>query len=191
MSREQWLRESKPWLAEQIAAFNALAGVEVTQWRAEEMALDEDPVVWHHPSVPMLQLSLLGGVFSGAERVIRSVQGFDGCGLVFLSLDASNNWLNPPGTPDSQRLSPTEHRALDSIFRARHLVELPLGSISNVTVSVENGLVASVAFTVAGRRVSLVAGEVHAQFDGTFTIGILDESLLVQVDGMHPSQTMI
>ena len=163
------------WLQVQISGFRALKGRVVTGWRACEMALggDEDgppeALIWHHPAVPMLQLYKLDIELADGLVAVRIAQADDIWGL-YLPTQASD--LGPD--------------LLGSIFRARPLSELPTGRIDGVEVAVEDDMVASVDLIVAGRRVSLVTGEVYEEAEG-FRVERCDESILVQVDGEFPA----
>ena len=74
-----------------------------------------------------------------------------------------------------------------SIFRTRDLQELPSGSVNEVHVALRDNNIASVELLVEDKRVSLLAGEVYEQHDGTFSVLAMDENILVQVDGRRPT----
>jgi len=168
---------AESWLESQISGFRALEGRSIVGWRACEMALGGDEggppegLIWHHYTVPMLQLWRLDLELGDGLAKVRIAQADDIWGL---HLPADAGVLGPD--------------MLDGIFRVRSLSELPVGLISNVVVAIEHDMVAAVEPLVGGRRVSLVAGEVYEEADG-FRVQLCDESILVQVDGDRPVRT--
>jgi hypothetical protein len=58
--------------------------------------------------------------------------------------------------------------------------DLPVGAIDQVTTSLdEDGDIREVRLTIGERPITLLAGEFYEQFDGTLTLTLGDESVLV------------
>lgn len=165
----------RDWLVKQPQAFEALRGKTVSGWAGTEMALaegdDGQSPIWQDDRVPLLQFSVVHVIFREFVAVIDTTQDDDQWSL-------SCAVAATPGLPSFDQ---------SSIFRVREIPELPVGAIDNVHVKQLGHNIASVELAIQGRRVTLSAGEVYEQLDGTFTVVDSDESVLLQVDGRRPT----
>ena len=164
------------WIEEQIASFHSLSGKCVTQWHGIEMALreaDENGLpVFRDSSIPFLQLLELNLTFvDNSTASITTYQNDDRFGLCYEggSLTSRNLWDEP-----------------NSIYRLSLFDTLPTGQIQDVSVSLNEGDIEEVKLKIEKQEIRLCAGEVYEEFDGSLRIVIMDESILVQVDGKHP-----
>lgn len=76
-----------------------------------------------------------------------------------------------------------------SIYRTREIIELPIGQ-ANVVVTGCDGENADlrIEIEIGGHIVSCWAAEVHELDNGRLEVIRKDESILIQVDEMRPSQ---
>lgn len=173
-----------------------LQGKVVLAWSGTEMALGggamtmaettpetgvwaQTPLVWEHDSIPFLQLTNLDVTLDGGE-VYRVLSQFDdglgrhGIYLVQLPLAADGR--------DTE---------MSSAFRIRQLSEFPTGRVS-VNVAREDGprAILEVQLSVGASVVRLVSGEVYEREADVFEICGPDETLLVQLDGQRPNQSL-
>jgi hypothetical protein len=164
------------WVEQQTAFLRALTGCVVLRWHGLEMALrdaggDGFPE-WQDDSVALLQLGRLDIVLEdGSQTSVITYQNDDRWGL-----------YRKDGLPPS-RLRTNEP---DSIYRWRPLDTLPTGRIRGMSVTLNEGDIAAVELDVEGRELRLLAGEVYEQNDGSLRVVLMDESVLVQVDGRKP-----
>ena len=169
------------WWQQQAECLRALRGQTVVAWSGVEMAVREvgpDGLPqWHDAAVPALQLDRLDLTLAyGPVASVTTYQNDDTWGL-----------YRRDGLPP---LSPLGSEP-DCIFRVRRLNELPPGEITAAEVEVDvAGDIAAVRLTVGGREVSLRAGEVYEQPDGSLRVVPMDECVLVQVDGQMPNQSL-
>lgn len=152
MAREDWLRE-------RVREFTALRGRTVRAWSGVEMAIFEEPPRFEDPRVPFRQLVFLDMVLDDETLTVHTYQDDDGWGL----------WTIPP-----------RDRAVewDGIYRRRALSELPAGEVDDVTVHVDDGLLAEVLLHIGSRPLLLVAGEVYEDWGDNLYFCRHDESVL-------------
>ncbi|MEN6498676.1 MAG: hypothetical protein ABFD16_30595 [Thermoguttaceae bacterium] len=165
------------WVQEQIAALKSMYGKTVRRWIGLEMALrDNDGGLpeWENASIPFLQLERIDAVLEDGETArIVTYQNDDQWGI----------WRH------DQLVALLPHSSEFAIYRTRELDELPLGEITNVEVEADDrGDIAAVRFLVAGHCLTLRAGEVYEESDGSLKIVWMDESILLDVDGRKPNR---
>jgi len=174
-----------------------LTGQEVVQWIGTEMAViggkqfnvwsdseslwkvEHEQVEWSHPSVPYLQFTDLDIQLSNGQAMRLLSQLDDGTGFYGLYL------------VEAERMSEPSVDEASSIFRAREVVELPLGP-ARLEVVRQDGPTAVVEarIHIGGLEITLLAAEVHSRMDGTFDVVERDESILVQVGGARPNPSI-
>ncbi|MFO0965656.1 MAG: hypothetical protein U0793_08745 [Gemmataceae bacterium] len=162
------------WVEQQTAFLQALTSCTVLRWQGLEMALRDAGGLpeWQDGSMPFLQLVRLDVVLGdGGRSSVITYQNDDRWGL-----------CRKDGLPPS-RLRTDEP---DSIYRWRWLDTLPTGRIGGLSVRLNEGDIAEVKLDVEGRELRLLAGEVYERNDGSLRIVLMDESVLVQVDGRRP-----
>lgn len=156
-------------------AFEALEGRIVARWEGVEMAVrDHEGLLpqWYDESIPALQLAVFYVILSDESSLrIHTYQNDDLYGLMV-----------------EEELTPRQPEANEpnSIFRFRVLRELPCGQISEMSVNLCDGDIASVQFKIAEHQVRLWAGEVYEDDSGALTLRGMDESVMVSVDGRRP-----
>ncbi|WP_165857217.1 hypothetical protein [Marinobacter sp. JSM 1782161] len=160
------------FVATQVAEFQKLVGLRVVDWHGVEMALREwgpDGLPsFMEPSVPFLQLLVLHARLELDEQLeISTYQNNDNWGLMLTRLPSSSGFR-------------ADH---EGIFRTRSLAELPSGSIDSVQVFRDfAGDIERINLVVAGSFLSLIAGEVYENPDGSLQVQVGgDESVLVQI----------
>ncbi|MGH7026712.1 hypothetical protein [Brevundimonas sp.] len=189
MDLHQARSQVRDWLSKQKDAFENLVDFEVVEWRGREMALDEnlEGPVWRLPGIEVRQFERMELIGVASSVSLGTAQNDDRFGLwlpeVADSSGSKSGWTIP--VDDSPFASNTA-----SIFRDVRIPELPVGVVEHVCVSfsAEETEVEAVAMRIGGHVVSLTAGEVYPGLDGSVTISALDESILVQVDGLHPDK---
>jgi hypothetical protein len=159
----------------QLLSLRSLIGSTISQWTCIEMAFnesdDDSDLIWHHPTVPMLQLLVLYVRTNGTWHAISTYQSGDEWGICLSRSDES----------------PSDARNMSPIFRFRELPELPTGVIVDVLCNTnDHGNIASVDLRLHHKTINLLAGEIYEGRDGSFEIKFMDESLLVQTDGHVP-----
>lgn len=163
------------WVQEQIAALKCMYGKTVRQWIGLEMALRDNVrglPEWENASIPFLQLERIDAMLDEGETArIVTYQNDDQWGI----------WRH------DQFVDLLPHSSEFDIYRTRELDELPLGEITDVEVKVnDRGDIAAVQILVAGHCLTLRAGEVYEESDGSLKIVWMDESILLDVDGRRP-----
>lgn len=171
------------WIRSQRVHFEQLLNSNVDEWQAIEMALNEastpEALVWHDKSVPMLQLLALFALVDSQWIRISTYQDDDEFGLSIESILSSPQELCQWADQNDET----------SIFRWRRPCELPTGRISQPEVKQnDRNNIATVEFKIQGRLIRLAAGEVYENQDQSFDIKLMDESVLVQVDGRFPME---
>lgn len=165
------------WIDQNVKNLRSLRGRSITGWAGVEMALREvgpdGRPVWHDESVPYLQLHRLDlSLREGEVFTIVTCQNNDQWGL----------W----GDYATAAVDPRGFEA-GGIYRARALVELPVGEVDDVRVLAEGtGDIAEILLIVKDRKVSMRPAEVQEELDGSLRIIEMDECVLVQVDGRMP-----
>lgn len=160
------------WVADQVTAFRNLAGYTVTGWVGTEMAFREvgpsGRPEFQDSSIPFLQVCPLYLEIGGGLRQICTYQNDDNWGLCIA---------------DHQSGPPDESQEEGSIYRTRHLAELPIGRVGGVRSALsESGDLIEVTLTLGRREVVLQAGEVYEGWDGGLSVIRPDESILVSVE---------
>ncbi|NQV22915.1 MAG: hypothetical protein HQ518_00985 [Rhodopirellula sp.] len=134
----------------------------------------ESDLIWLHPSVPMFQMLALFGCVHGTWHEFSTYQDDDEFGICIKRLDASAMHV--------EELSP--------IYRYRSAHELPTGVISDASYRQNDRRnIASIHLRVNGKAIELSSGEIYECQDGSFEIKMMDESVLVQIDGRSPNAT--
>ncbi|MFC3382603.1 hypothetical protein [Couchioplanes azureus] len=153
-----------------IDEFDRLRGRHVTSWSGVEMALrDEAPdgggPQFEDPAISCLQMLIVGvGFGDGPLLTVHTYQDDDVCGL---RMGANADYLSAEWT---------------GIYRLRDLSMLPTGEIEEVSVVLDEGVVAEVVLRVRGRPVVLMAGEAYEVGGDRLRLVRLDESVLVFTD---------
>jgi hypothetical protein len=183
--------------AQEILQLSLLEGSEIVRWVGTEMAIvgggqsnvwsesdgcwtvEDEAVEWSHPSVPFLQLTNL------------DIQLANGKTLRLLSQLDDGSEFNGLYLVEIETVSDSNSQAESSIFRTREIVELPVGP-SKVTVLRQSGPSAIVEanISITSHTIRLLAAEVHPRTDGKFDIVEGDESILIQLDGARPNQSV-
>lgn len=163
-----------------LCSISTLAGLVVTHWQGLEMALAEadaaSDIRWEDPNIPFLQLVHLDLVLANGQVFKFWSQMEDGTGFHGLYLEALDALPVLFASDDPL-----------SIFRGRLLPELPAGPIEIAELRQDGpNATLGVRLMVAGVEVTLVAGEVHEQHDGSLRVVEADESILLQVNGVWP-----
>ena len=146
------------------------------------MALNEastaEALIWYDKSVPMLQLLALFAHVDNQWLRISTYQDDDEFGLS----------IEPIPSPQELHQWADQNNET-SIFRWRMACKLPTGKIAQVVVKQnDRNNIANVEFKIQGRLIQLTAGEVYENQDQSFDIKLMDESVLVQVDGRFPTE---
>ena len=169
------------WTHFQRVNFEKLLNSNVEEWQAIEMALNEastpEALIWHHKSVPMLQLLSLFAHVDNQWLRISTYQDDDEFGLSIEPIprapQGSDQWADQVGNT--------------SIFRWRVARELPTGKISQVAVKQnDRNNIAMVELKIQSHLIRLAPGEVYENQDQSFDVRFMDESVLVQVDERSP-----
>jgi hypothetical protein len=156
---------------DQETAFKRLKGVQIRGWWGIEMAMrggETEDAQFSDPSVPYLQfLSLHATLDSDDQLDFLTYQNDDNFGLR-LSASAANA---------------SRDESWSGIYRARSMPEIPCGNILSIRVVRDNcGDIERVALSVAGCPVTLIAGEVYEETDGSLRVQLGgDESVLVSL----------
>ena len=166
------------WLESHLLTLRSLVGATVSGWKCIEMALNEpgdgSDVTWSHHSVPMLQLLVLYACINDTWHSFATYQDDDEWGICLTITDGNPGYA----------------RGMSPIFRFRSLPELPTGAIIDVSVNQNDRRnIASIDLRLRDTTVNLFAGEVYENDDGYFAITLMDESVLVQIDGRSPVAT--
>jgi hypothetical protein len=166
------------WLESQLLTLRSLVGTTISHWKCIEMALnepdDESDLTWYHHSVPMLQLHVLYACINDTWHSLTIYQNDDEWGIYLTMTDGN----------------PTDAQGMSSSFRFRSLPELPTGEIFDVSFNQNDRQnIASIDLCFRDTTLNLLAGEVYENHDGSFAIALLDESVLVQIDGHSPAVT--
>ena len=161
-----------------------LNGHSITRWVGTEMALSDGdaengPVLWEHSTVPYLQLISIDLQLSDGSVFRMDSQSDDGSGYYGLCL-SDRDVIDTPSIAES-----------GTIFRTRHLTELPIG-VATVVVSEVDGpnAILRIEIVIDGHTISFWAAEVYERDGGKFDIVGRDESILVQVDGARPRRSL-
>jgi len=161
--------------AKAMRDFNILIGRNVIRWVGIEMALSEGsesvPVIWQHPSIPYAQFDPLDAFLD------------DGSAFRFCSqMDDGSDWFGVYSPSHVEKYLSVKPYEAGSIFRTREVAELPVGSITGVETKTDDSAnVLELFLVIGGSKIRIVSGEVYETNDGSFKIGFIDESLLVQV----------
>lgn len=141
--------------------FTALRGRTVRTWTGVEMAFFEDPPRFTDPRAPFLQLLCLDAVLDGETLAVVPYQDDDVWGLL---------------------IEPARDRGgSEGIFRQRSFPELPTGRIDDVTVRLDEGVLAEVSLHIGARPLLLIAGEAYDAW-GDLYFCRLDSSVLAFTD---------
>ena len=146
------------------------------------LAGDEErlPIRWRDPSIHFLQFTYLDIQLAGGQalRLLSQMEdgtGFHGFYLVELKELPALRVIQEP----------------DSIFRERMVPELPAGRIEVAQVRRDGpNAIVEMQLRVLDDEVRFLAAEVYEEHDGSLRIVERDESILIQVNGVHPSQTV-
>jgi hypothetical protein len=150
------------WLAARVREFAALRGRTVRTWTGVEMAFFEDPPRFEDPRAPFLQLLSLDATLDGETLAIVPYQDDDVWGLL---------------------TEPARGRGgAEGIYRERSLSELPTGDIDDVTVRVEDGVLAEVSLCIGARPLLLLAGEAYEDRGDNLVFHRRDSSVLAFTD---------
>lgn len=144
------------------------------------LAGDEDrlPIRWEDPSIPFLQFIWLDLQLDTGQVLRLISQMEDGSGHHGFYLKEMDEL---PGLQVSDDPS--------SIFRDRALTELPLGELEIVELRMDGpNATVEMRLALSGSELRLGAAEVYEEHDGSVRIVELDESILIQLDGKHPSR---
>ncbi|MEU4240494.1 hypothetical protein [Actinoplanes sp. NPDC026619] len=158
------------WVADRIQEFDRLRGRWVKAWSGVEMALREEAALgggpqFEDPAVACLQMLVLGAHLSDDSFVtVGTYQDDDVWGL---RLGQQTNYASAEWT---------------GIYRLRGLPELPIGEINDVSVLLDEELLAEVVLRIHGQPVLLMAGEVYESAENRLSLVALDESVLVFTD---------
>ena len=158
----------RDWLQDQTAAFSALRGEIIDSWQGLEMAVrggDERNPEYNGVGVPCLQLLALDALnATGAEVNITTYQNDSSFGLSAKAgtISEGDDWSRG--------------------YRRRLLTELPTGFIQEVSVYLDDDVLAEVSIRLADRELLLVAGESEERRSGGLEWHRLDESVLVFTD---------
>jgi hypothetical protein len=157
------------WLADRIAEFDRLRGSQIESWSGVEMALREETAEcgpqFADPAVPCLHMLVLNVRLGGnTQATVHTCQDDDVWGLR-LGESADSTTAEWTG-----------------IYRLRELSSLPIGEIDDVSVVIDEGVLAEVILCIRGRPVLLMAGEVYEAGRDRLRLVRLDESVLVFTD---------
>ncbi|HEX5116973.1 MAG TPA: hypothetical protein VFW65_17415 [Pseudonocardiaceae bacterium] len=164
------------WVAERSREFESLRGRRVESWVGVEMALRED-VTGHgaqfvDPEVPCLQLIRLHATLEDGSTM----------GVTTYQDDAEFGLRACPGAQvlDADRWA--------GIYRWRPLTELPVGQVDEVTVFVDDCVLAEVGLRIGARPLLLIAAELAETPTGRLSFRRLDESILAFTDPASANQ---
>lgn len=169
------------WVQKGAEFLRALRGRTVAAWSGIEMAFREagpdGRPQWYDAAIPVLQMDRLD--LHLADGPVASIMTYqNGTRFGLCRRDGEPPTRLPVGDPGS-------------IYRVRDLYELPPGEVTAVEVEMDqHGDIAAVFLRVGGREVSLRAGEVYEQIDGSLRVVPMDECVLVQVDGSVPNHAL-
>ena len=91
------------------------------------------------------------------------------------------------GINQSPHAPATIECAPNSIFREREVSELPIGSIDDVQIHLnDQNYVERLELTIKDHNITIQPGEIYEEARTDPRIVFLDESLLIQVDGKKP-----
>ena len=159
------------WLEHQIEKIRSLTGATISEWKCVEMSLgggeDESEFIWRHPSVPMLQLAIAYFRIGDTWFKFLTYQNDYEYGVYSTKVE------------DPARIETT----WSSGYRFLDQPILPTGRITDVCCR-QNDLedIECVHLQFANRSLTLWAGEVYENLDGTFDIAYMDDGLLVEID---------
>jgi hypothetical protein len=166
------------WVKQQFEFLNTLRGNTIIDWLGAEMAVRESGKnglpQWYDDSIAVLQFSRIDMVFSNSQfSSILTYQNDDHWGL-----------YRKDDLPilKFQNMEPT------SIFRERHLIELPIGKIDSIEITLdkETDDISEVKLDICGKLINLMAGEVYENPNNKLQTVKMDESVLVQLDSKRP-----
>jgi len=159
-----------------IRKFESLIGATISDWSGVEMALTEGcegGEIWEHLSVPYLQMF-----------VIEATLVSGNCFRIYTD-QADTIWgLSIREGP----LARGVELELSGIYREGDLSYLPRGHVEDVEVTIADGLIRCVTIIIGVSKIQFLPGEVYEEPNGNFRIVMQDESVLVQLDGVHPKQ---
>ena len=158
-----------------------VGGGQSNVWSESEgrWTVENDVIEWQHPSVPFLQLTSLDIQLASGKTLRLLSQLDDGSEFHGLYL------------VEIATVSELSNQAESSIFRTREISELPVGP-SKVKVLRQRGpnAIVEANISITGNTIRLLAAEVHPRTDGKFDIVEGDESILIQLDGARPNQSV-
>lgn len=160
----------------QVDLLSSMKGQIVIRWIGMEMALRESGndglPDWEDESIPYLQLERLDAELEVLQFARITTYQADDFGL------CRNDDLDD--LPLGELTDPA------SIFRNRELLELPVGRIDDVKVFIAEGEIHEMHFLIGKERMTLITGEVYEHPNKSLTIALMDESILLQVNGQRP-----
>lgn len=160
---------SLDWVRMVGQRFEELRGESISGWAGVEMAMFDEGIDGlpqsEDPSAPFLQLASLDIELRSTRQRVACVQADDRFELFVKSV------------ADRRTIS-------DGIYRYTERLDVPVGLVESVEVTMEDGAIAEVALTVGGQSLLLLAGEVWEgkayEGDGqTLTFHRFDESVLL------------
>lgn len=170
------------WVDKQIKLIRTLRKSRILKWACIEMAFNEpwddgaldadSEIIWSHKSVPYLQFSVLGCLVGDKWFCFKTYES-DSVWGIYLTVESE---------------APVVTGERGSIYRSRELPELPIGKVHDLGVMQnESGdLTCIELLRLGGKTVSLYSGEIYAQDNGGYAVIMMDESILIQVDGRLP-----
>ncbi|WP_044257146.1 hypothetical protein [Rhodopirellula sp. SWK7] len=166
------------WSLLQRHQIESLSGTSVRDWRCTEMSLeslDEQTPVWRHISVDALQCAVIDFLADNGWQRFHTLPGDDPMSDYGIVVRDAPDTLEPVA-PDT------------TIYRNCLSLPLPRGLIQSVeTTTNSHGTIGCVTLKIETALVSLSAGEFYAVDDGGYRVAEFDVSVLVRLNGRHPS----
>jgi hypothetical protein len=156
--------DAEAWLADQALLVERLAGQVVSGWCGVEMAIRETaetgPQFGDHEVGSVQLVYLVASLKTDAVASFTTYQDDDLFGLRIGDSDpiSGHHWAG--------------------IYRARHLTELPTGTVEDIRLHAEEGVHDELLLTIAGARLLLIAGEIYENNDSSLGWHRFDESVL-------------
>lgn len=129
---------------------------------------------YRHPTVNYLQMSRLDAEIKD-EPTVRFVTSQDNDLFGLIRYD---ELADIPANDDYEDRS--------GFYCPRKVSELPVGKIDEVSVVVFSQVISEVHFQIGGERISICAGEIYEDHEMNYEVRMLDECVLVQVNGSRP-----
>lgn len=134
--------------------FLDLSLTRVDRWVGLQLAMEQDSVIWQYDHIPWIQFYCID-IYLEAAKPVKLDAG----------LDCDGNWYGLRLNAESNVTEPFPHTP-DSILRYRALDDLPVGQIECVNPTIDkHGQCVRVSFSIAGKEVLFIAGEIAFQHD--------------------------